>query len=281
MHRFSTPVPPCLTIDVQAGVVTIDAADVTETTVDVQPRDDSPKAREVIAASTIEQHGDEIVVRVPKRNGGFFGRSVDVAVTITTPAGSALAIETGSADVRASGRFATTSLATGSGDVELGEITGNLHLRSGSGDVRVAAVERDLEAQTGSGDVVVASLGGAGSVQSGSGDITLGSCGRSLRVKTGSGDVTVGNAPDDTLRVSTASGDIRIDAIAGGEVSAKAASGDIRAGVRAGTAAWLDIRSISGRITSALDAGDQPVAGEQQTRLALETVSGDIDLLRV
>ena len=261
MHRFNTPVPPRLAIDVHAGIVTIETAESTETTIDLQPRHDSANARELIAASTIEQRGEDIVVRVPRRHRARFGRGTEVALTITTPTGSRLSIETGSADVVANGQFATTTVATGSGDVELGEITDALRLRSGSGDIRVRAVAGDLDAQTGSGDVRIDSLTGAGSVQSGSGDITVGDCGRALRVKTGSGDVAVGAAPED-LRVSTA-------------------SGDIRAAVRQGTAAWLDVRSIAGRITSALESGDGPAAGEQQARLDLETVSGDIDLLRV
>ncbi len=280
MHRFTTPVPPRLSIDVRAGILTIDTADVTETTVDLQPRHDSPNAREVIAASTVEQRGDEIIVRVPRRHGGLFGRAAEIAVTIVTPAGAALAIETASADVIATGQFATTTVASGSGDVEIGEITDALRIRSGSGDLHVRSVAGDLDAQTGSGDVRVDALGGAGSVQSGSGDITFGDCGRAVRVKTGSGDVTVGTAPED-LKVNTASGDIRIDAIERGDVSAKAASGDIWAGVRHGTAAWLDVRSIAGRITSVLDRTDEPAAGEQKARLELETVSGDIELQRV
>ena len=253
MHRFTTPVPPRLTIDVRAGIVTIDTADVTETTVDLQPRHDSPNAREVIAASTVEQRGDEIIVRVPRRHGGLFGRAAEIAVTIVTPAEPALAIETGVGGRHRHRPVRHDTVARGAATSRSARSPTRLRIRSGSGDVHVRSVAGDLDAQTGSGDVRVDALGGAGSVQSGSGDITLGDCGRAVRVKTGSGDVTVGTAPDD-LEVNTASGDIRIDAIEHGEVSAKAASGDIRAGVRHGTAAWLDVRSIAGRITSALDA---------------------------
>ena len=101
-----------------------------------------------------------------------------------------------------------------------------------------------------------------------------------LDVKTGSGNVTVGSAPAD-LRIRTASGDIRIDVVAEGEVRAKAASGDIQAGVRTGTAAWLDVHTVSGRVASGLDAGRRAGGRRAPVRLQLATVSGDIELVRV
>ena len=281
MHRFETPVPPRLTIDLRAGVVKVDTTDGTETTVDLQPCSPSTNALDVIAAATVEQRGDDIVVQVPRRHGLIIGRPVEIAVTITTPSGAGLLIETGSADVHARGRYSTASINSGSGDVELGVVTGSLRLRSGSGDVRVAVGPR----RSGGADRFGRRPGrrackAPGRCSPDPATSPSATAVRALRVKTGSGDITVGTAPDD-LDVSTASGDIRIDAISRGEVSAKAASGDIRAGVRQGTAAWLDVRSIAGRVTSALERGDEPAAGEQQARLALETVSGDIELVRV
>ncbi len=98
--------------------------------------------------------------------------------------------------------------------------------------------------------------------------------------KTGSGNIIVGSAPAD-LRATTASGDIRIDVIAEGEVRAKAVSGDIHAGVQRGTAAWLDVHTVSGRVASGLDATVEPEARERTVRLELSTVSGNIELARV
>ena len=65
MHRFDTPTPPRLTIEFRAGTIAIDTADVAETTVDLQPRHDSKATRDAMAATMIEQRGDEIVVLVP------------------------------------------------------------------------------------------------------------------------------------------------------------------------------------------------------------------------
>ena len=65
------------------------------------------------------------------------------------------------------------------------------------------------------------------------------------------------------------------------EVKAKAASGDIHAGVRQGTAAWLDVHTVSGRVASSLDAASAPADDDRTVRLHLSTVSGDIALARV
>jgi Putative adhesin len=280
IYRFDTPAPPRLTIEFRAGTVTIDTADVVETTVDLQPRHESKASRDAVAATVIEQRGDEIVVLVPSRFGGLLGRSADLALTVTAPHATKLHASAGSADIVARGRFAMTTVTTGSGDVELGDVEDSARLRSGSGRLRVASIAKDVQVVTGSGDIDLGVLTGSGVVQSGSGDVRIGSGGAALEIKTGSGDVSIGTAPVD-VSVRTASGDISIDAVTTGEVRAKAASGDIHAGVRSGTAAWLDVRTISGRVTSDLESGGQPSDDEARARLRLETASGDIELVRV
>lgn len=280
MHRYDTPTPPRLTIDFRAGTIAIATDDVAETTVDLQPRHDSKVLRDVVAATIIEQRGQEIVVLVPTRLGGLFGRSSDLALTVTAPHGTALTISSGSADIVATGRYATTTVTTGSGAVELGDLADSARVRSGSGRVRIASVVKDAHVVTGSGDIDVGVLSGSGTMQSGSGDVRISTGGVALEVKTGSGDVSIGAAPDD-VRVRTGSGDIAIETVSGGEVRAKAASGDIHAGVRAGTAAWLDVRTISGRVSSDLESSGEPEGDEQRAHLRLETASGDIELVRV
>jgi DUF4097 and DUF4098 domain-containing protein YvlB len=280
MHRFDTPTPPRLTIEFRAGTIDITTAEVAETTVDLRPRHDSKAHRDAAAATVIEQRGGEIVVLVPNRFGGLLGRSPDLALTITAPHATALKIGSGSADIVAAGRYATSTVTSGSGDVELGELTDSARVRSGSGRVRIATVAKDVQIVTGSGDVEVGVLTGAGVVQTGSGDVRVTTGGAALEVKTGSGDVSIGTAPAD-VRVRTASGDIAIGAVSAGDVQAKAASGDIRAGVCGGTAAWLDVRTISGRVSSDLESSGEPSDDEQRAHLRLETVSGDIELVRV
>ena len=235
---------------------------------------------EAVSATIVEQRGDEIVVLVPKRIGGFFGRSPDLRLRVTAPRLTSLAIQSGSADVMARGHYGPTRIHTGSGDIDVGTVEDSASLRTSSGTVRVAAVVRDVDVVSGSGDVTLGSVGGALSAKTGSGDIKLDSGGTALRAQTGSGDVSVGDTPDE-VSAKTASGDVRLDAITHGDVKVKVASGTIHAGVRTGTAAWLDVRTISGKVRSSLEPDAEPSADEQQVRLQLDTVSGNIELVRV
>jgi DUF4097 and DUF4098 domain-containing protein YvlB len=280
IHRFPTATPPRLTVEFRAGSVVIDTDDVAETTVELRARRDNEASRKLIAETTIEQRGDEVLVLVPKRSGSIFGRSADLHLAVTAPASTRLAIETGSADVDATGDFGESSVHPGSGDLNLGHIGGSLRLRSGSGDIRVEQVDGDVDVGTGSGDVQLEAVRGSVSAHTGSGDVWLASGGSALDVKTGSGDISIGDAPDQVTATS-GSGDVTIDAVRRGAVNARTASGDIRAGVPDGTSAWLDVRTVSGRVSSELEAGDQPNRDDDQVRLQLETVSGDIELVKV
>jgi hypothetical protein len=280
IHRFPTPTPPRLTIEFRSGAIAIRTDDADETIVELTGRRDNDATNQAIAETTIEQRGDEIVVLVPKRAGGIFGRSTDLYLSVTAPRSTALAIQSGSADITAEGDYGTSRIATGSGDVAVGRIAGSARLRSGSGDVRVQAIDGDVDVGAGSGDVQLGAVEGSVAAQTGSGDVRLTSGGKALEVKTGSGDVSVGDAPE-WLSAKTGSGDVRIDTARKGEIHARTASGDIRAGVPAGTAAWLDVRTISGRVSSDLQATDEPTGGEDHVRLRLESVSGDIELVKV
>lgn len=279
MDTFPTPNPPRLTVETRAGTLTIDAADTDETAVTITALDDSEATLDALMSTTLYQRGDEIVVHVPSRFG-HLGRAPKLAIAVTAPHGTRLGLKTGSADVIANGRFGASEVTTGSGDITLGDCTDSVRVKSGSGAVRVESVAEDVVAKTGSGTITVASVEGGASLTSGSGDISVGGASRAVEARTGSGNITVRSAPPD-LRATTASGDIRIDVAREGEVRAKAASGDIHAGVAAGTAAWLEVHSLSGRVASALEVGGEPTGDEKRVRLQLSTVSGDIELARV
>lgn len=277
MFRFSTPVPPRLSIEVAAGDVAVDTSAVAETTVELTPLDDTETTREAIAATIVEQRGDIIAIHVPERFGRL-GRSPRIAVRVAAPDESGLVARTASAGVTATGRLGTTRVDSGSGRIDLALVVDSVRVNTGSGDVRIERVERDASVKTGSGDVSIGAVGGEASFTSGSGSLELGSGGRAVVAKSASGDVTIGTAPAD-VRLTTASGDISIAAVDYGDVRARAASGDIRAAVRRGTAAWLDVNTVTGRVRSGLAASDEPPPDQRRVRLQLSTVSGDIDLV--
>ena len=174
----------------------IETVDGDHTTVEITPLDDHDATLDALLATTVEQHGDDIVVHVPGRFS-VLGRSPKLAIAITAPHDARLAIKTGSADVVATGRFGTSVLSSGSGDLTLGDFSDSLRINSGSGDVRVESVAKDVVAKTGSGDIDVVDVEGDASITSGSGDIVVGGGRRGVVAKTGSGNITVGSAPPD------------------------------------------------------------------------------------
>jgi len=276
---FSTPTPPRLDVELDAGIVRITSDDVDTTDVDVRPHHDDAESRQRAAETTVEQHGNEIVVRPPRHGRSWIGRSGALDIVITCPHDAELRVSCGSADLTASGRFATTDVGAGSGAVVIGDIAGSARLRTGSGTVRVDAVDGDLDVRTGSGDVHVDTVSGAMSAKSGSGQILLGKGGRALSATTGSGGVTVLEAPQE-LGVKSGSGDVRMTAVRNGAVSVKAASGAIHAGIAEGTAAWLDVHTVSGRVVNDLTSADEPGGDDARVHLRLHTVSGNITIAR-
>ncbi|MDQ4008571.1 MAG: DUF4097 domain-containing protein [Actinomycetota bacterium] len=279
MHRFTTPTPPRLTVEFGAGDISIDTRDVSETTVELRGRSDDPATASLVEDTVIEQRGGDVVVLVPKRSHGLFGRTPELRLDVTAPHGSRLNVKSATADLSARGAYGESRLATGSGDVSIERLTGAGHVRSGSGDVHLTAADADLTVATGSGDVNLGDAAAAVSVQSGSGDVTIESVAGALRVQTGSGDIEVRRADAD-VKAQTGSGDVAVRRVAAGRVRAKAASGDLHVGVADGTPAWLDVQTLTGSVSNDLDAAEAVGAGEKHVRLELNTVSGDIEIVR-
>ena len=279
MHRFSTTSPPRITIDFRAGDINIDTQDVQETTVELRGRSDDSATQAVIDDTVIDQRGGDIVVLVPKRTLGLFGRSPELLLDITAPHGSRLNLKSYSADLSARGSYGETRLASGSGDLSVERLTGSAQVRSGSGDVTVNTAEAALTVGTGSGDIHVDSAQADLTVQSGSGSVAVDAVAVALKAQTGSGDVDVRQADDD-VKAQSGSGDVSVKRVSRGRVQAKAASGDLHVGVADGIPAWLDVRTVTGGVSNDLESSDPVGAGEQYVRLDLKTVSGDIDIVR-
>ncbi|HEX2176205.1 MAG TPA: DUF4097 family beta strand repeat-containing protein [Nocardioidaceae bacterium] len=279
MHRFTTTTPPRLTVEFRAGTVSIDTEDVEETTVELRGRPDDQATQALIADTVVEQRGDDVVVLVPKRSHGLFGSTPELRVDITAPHGSRLNVKSASADLSARGTYGESRVASGSGDISVERVTGSAHVRSGSGDVNLGAAGADLTVGTGSGDIHVGIADAAVSVQSGSGDVVIESVAGALRAQTGSGDIEVRRADDD-VKAQTGSGDVAVRRVVRGRIRAKAASGDLHVGVADGIPAWLDVKTLTGGVSNDL-AATEPVGAEQEhVRLELNTVSGDIDIVR-
>ena len=269
-HHVATLHPVSLYAEIGKGSVTVHAVDTTESRVEVTGRD--------AADVRVEQDGDELVVMAPRQRTGFLsGGDATLHYVITVPAGSNLAVKSGSADVRAHGGYDTCQVRCGSGDVALERI-GAATIETGSGDIRVAHAGQELRVKSGSGDVTVREAVGALSISTGSGDIEIGASRGRTSVKTGSGDVSVTESTDD-VSLSTGSGDLSIATARRGRITVKGASSDVRIGVPEGLPVWTDITSLSGRLRSGITSAGQPEEGADHLEVRATTVSGDVTLV--
>lgn len=271
-HRFDTPAPVHLHVEIDKGSVRVVATGTAETVVEIAGRD-ADQVR-------VQQDGDRISVIGPNGHGGLFGGGHGLDVVITLPTGSLVAARTGSADVSVSGSVGDAQLRSGSGDLELQAATGVLVLETGSGDIRVETAGDDVKATSGSGDVRVGAAGGAMRVSTGSGDVELGITQGPVEVKTGSGDIRVGDASGDAM-LRTASGDFVVERMRRGRVTVEGASGDAHFGVPSGIPVWTDVSTVTGEIRSNLKGAGQPQGGADHIEIRARLVNGDIVLTQV
>lgn len=229
---FPATEPIDLLVEVTAGSVRINAEQTQLVTVDV--RDDDADVRVDFADGRLE------IVEPPHRHSWLrFGSGVDVSVTV--PTGSRCWVTTASADVTVRGEV------------------GSLAAKAISGHVVADAITGDTEVSTTSGRISISEAAGEVSAKSASGAVELGHAGRAVDVNTVSGKVEIGIAATDTT-VRTASGRVKIGSLSRGQAEITTVSGEIKVHVAKGVGVFMDMSSISGRVTSELepsDSGDQ------------------------
>lgn len=274
-HAFETtgPVEVVATMRSSDLVLTVAEAADSPAVVEVTP---VRGGDDVVRDTRVELIGQRLHIEVPKTIGSLFRPSGAVHVEVQVPLGSSLTGLAGSGNIRCHGPLARAEI------------------KSGSGDVMVDSAE-DTEVTIGSGDVAIHEAGTA-RVTAGSGDVRLGRVAARSHVRTGSGDVLVASVTDlsmvtgsgdavvdeltGSVSLTSGSGDLQVRRVLEGEVVAKAASGDVVVGVAAGTAAMLDVSSVSGRVSSDLSAGEAPTGDERGVVLRLRSVSGDVRVQR-
>ncbi len=278
MHTFHTPVPVSLRVEIWQGSVRVQAEQTDTTTVELSPLRGDSAAEELIGSTKVEQRGDEIVVLMPKVKSGLFRRGAEVEATITVPLDSRARVETAAADVETFGRLGDVRLASGSGDVRI-EHASDVEVRTGSGDISIDTVTGSCDSKSGSADVMIGSIAGDGDIISGSGDVVVNRVGGSVRIKSGSGDVII-KSGGDSVDAMAGSGDLLLKRVERGRVKAKTGSGDISIGVANGTAAYLDIMTVTGDVHSDLEGSDAPLDGDQTVEISVQSGTGDVVLQR-
>lgn len=259
MHTFETPERTTLVVRADAGHVTVATDETDRTTVELTPL--NAAGEDAVANAKVEQQGNKVVVTFPRHHGGLFRPSPSVGVAVTCPHGSSLDLQTGSSDIQATGTYGEAVVVSGSGDIEVDTVTWSAKLKSGSGTVSAGRVDQSLVATAGSGDISIGELAGDVVTKTGSGDVEVGRLGGTLQTKSGSGSLTVRRA-------------------ASGAIRAAGASGDISIGIEEGTAAWLDVSTVSGRVDQELEESTAPSDGQHRVEITANTVSGDLRVFR-
>jgi DUF4097 and DUF4098 domain-containing protein YvlB len=115
-------------------------------------------------------------------------------------------------------------------------------------------------------------------VQTASGRISIRHATGDVMTRTASGNIAIGVA-DASVTARTASGQVRVLSITRGRGDLNSVSGDIEVRVVPGTGVFLDLASVTGRVTSDLASFDQE-DGDAELQLVCRTVSGSLHVAR-
>ena len=281
MPTFDSRGPISVNVEIGVGEIRMAASDRTDTVVEVRPADPSKKGDVKAAQQTRVDYSDgalRIKGHQSWRNYSIRGGGEAIHVIIELPAGSTVAGQAGVGTLHATGRFGDFRHKSGAGDIQIDEAAG-VSLKTSAGDITVGRAGGRCDVVTASGAVRLGTVDGPAVVKNSNGDTEIGDISGDLRVAAANGKVSVDRA-ESTVAVKTANGDIRLGEVVRGAVVASTAYGRIDVGVRNGVAAWLDLNTAFGKVTSDLDATDRPAQGEDVVELKARTAYGDVTIRR-
>lgn len=278
MPSYDTPEPISATAHVEAGSLQFLASDRPDTVVEVRPRDPK-KDQDVRAADQTEVTYAKgvLTVRTPKQRY-LIGRTGTVDVTVELPAGSRVDMTGAWAQVLGEGRLGEVGVKVSSGDVRLDE-TGPLQLTAAHGSITVDRIVGAAEITTSSGSLRVGTLDGPAVLKNSHGTTIVGAAIGDLRVRGANGDIDIARA-EGSVTATTAHGTLRVREVARGTVQLENSYGAVEVGIRAGTAAWLDVSSGHGQVRNTLAASDTPETSEETVEVRARTRYGNIDVRR-
>ncbi|RBY85370.1 DUF4097 family beta strand repeat-containing protein [Blastococcus sp. TF02A-26] len=262
MPTFDTPGPIRARIEIVYGTVQVRADDRHDTTVTVRPRNPASSA-DVTAAeqAQVTFRDGELTVRSTSRPRLlFFGSGPEIEVDVVLPTGSALAARTTAGDVTCTGQLGEADLECKHGGVRL-DRAASLSARSSSGNIAADTVDGRTEVATSYGEIRIGETAGP------------------ARLETGYGNVDVDRALGSVIG-TTKYGQVRVGQAGRGSLVLETAYGDVEAGVRAGTAAWLDVSAGTGRVRNMLTESEGPEGADETVEIHARTSYGDITIRR-
>lgn len=256
--EFACSEPIDANVSLASGTVTLTAAPADVVTVQIRKgrigADDDDQLADDVTVDYSDRH--LVISELPRRGLGW--RSKDLHVTIAMPAGSRAAVQAASADVTCRGEYGAVDIRTASGRIDVETVRGPADITTMSGGVQLLEAA-EATVQTASGRISIRHAIGDVMTRTASGNIVIGVAGASVNAK-------------------TASGQVQVNSMARGRGDLNSVSGDIEVKVVPGTGVYLDLASVTGRVTSDLDdTGEQ---GGAALRLQARTVSGSLHVAR-
>ncbi len=256
--EFPATEPIDLEVQLAAGSVSVSAEATSLITVDVESTRAGRRGDEHAADVIVEFEGGRLRISEPHQQN-WTRHNTGLDVTITVPAESRATIGTASADITCDGEL------------------GSLEANSASGDIRAAAISGATKINSTSGRIEIGEADSAVTVKSASGAIDLGRAGGDLNANTVSGKIQIGTA-EASASIRSASGAVRIERLAAGKTEVATVSGDIKVKIAPSIGVYLDLASISGKVTSELE----PTGASDQVDLDLHcrSISGTLRISR-
>ncbi|WP_405716420.1 DUF4097 family beta strand repeat-containing protein (plasmid) [Streptomyces xanthophaeus] len=222
---------------------------ITKAAIEISTAASEGRIAQAVEDATIRQNGDQIEVRVPKVQGAFGGSgstTMIVGGSSFTFSGSGAGVQMiggdifmGGQQIVSNGRVVAAEGTVVGGAGGTGEIVVTLRLPEMS-SAKVTTTSADVSTAGGILQVL--------DVDSQSGDVQAETV-RELRVKTMSGDVEATRV-DCEVNVGTMSGDIEIGAYNGSRFWANTMSGDIDASASPAATGRMDLKSMSGDVST-------------------------------
>jgi DUF4097 and DUF4098 domain-containing protein YvlB len=275
MPTFDTPGPiqAHLHFGFVIANVRVTAEARTDTEIEVRPVDPGRKADQRVAEQTKIEFADGVLTARAPRLGSLVSRTGAVDVHLRLPEASGLAGETGMGEVVTEGRLGEVTFKSGYGDLRVDRAE-TVHLRCSSGDVTLGEAGR-AEVVAGNGRVDIGRVDGPVRVDNGNGTSRIGEATGEVRVRSANGAVAVERAYGD-VTARNANGRIEIGEVVRGTVTLETAAGSLDVGVRAGSAAWLDLSTVAGQVRNELTAGDAPAGDDERVSIKARTHVGNI-----
>lgn len=274
MPHFATPQPISATVELVSGDLRVVAGERTDTVVTITPRTPSSSDDVNAAEQTrVDYHDGRLNVKAPKPLHIYFGgKAGTIDVTVELPAGSAVRAHTYGGDLRCEGEVGDCWLKTADGDISVHRAAA-IHLSTMNGDIVVDRVGGDGNV-TGSGVVRIQEITGRASVKNLNGDSWIGIAAGNVSFNSAHGGITV-ERPGGDVVARTAFGSIQVGRLSRGKAALHTAFGHLDIGIDNGVAAWLDVKSSSGKVRNEMEPTDSPGQGGT-VEVRGRTAAGDI-----